>query len=107
VREDGAFAKSRKYPLRGKSPGYRLRRCRTDGRRVTGRDLPGEAGNVKTLVSVTKAAQMLSTTPLHVMELCRTGELTCGDIEGVMVIPVAAVHDYEKRRTVTGDARAG
>jgi len=62
---------------------------------------------VTTLVSVTKAAQMLSTTPAHVMELCRAGELTCGDIEGVMVIPVAAVYDYKKRRTATGDARAG
>lgn len=62
---------------------------------------------MKSLVSVTKAAQMLSTTPMHVMELCRTGELACGDIEGVMVIPVAAIHDYEARRTVTGDARAG
>jgi hypothetical protein len=50
---------------------------------------------------------MLSTTSAHVMELCRTGELTCGDIEGVMVIPVAAVYDYKKRRTATGDVRAG
>jgi hypothetical protein len=71
------------------------------------RALPGEAGKVTTLVSVTKAAQMLNTTPFHVMELCRTGELACGDIEGVMVIPVAAVHDYAKRRALTGDARAG
>jgi len=59
-----------------------------------------------TLLSVTNAAQALRTTPFRVMELCRTGELACGDIDGVMVIPLSAVQEYARRHAVRDDVPA-
>ena len=52
---------------------------------------------MNSLISVTKAAEILATTPFHVLQLCRNGELPCGDLDGTMVIPEMAVREYAKR----------
>lgn len=54
-------------------------------------------------VGVADAAQLLGTTSYHVMELCRTGQLPSGCIEGVTVIPMAAVQGYAQRASIELD----
>ncbi len=53
-----------------------------------------------TLVTVTKAALILGSTPSRVMELCHTGQLPSGELGGTMVIPTSSVHQYAKRLRV-------
>ena len=57
------------------------------------------------LISVTQAAQILQTTPLQVIHLCRMGELPSGEISGAMVIPESAVRRFAKGR-LTKDRHA-
>jgi hypothetical protein len=52
---------------------------------------------MNSLISVTRAAEILETTPFHVLQLCRIGDLPSGDIDGTMVIPETAVREYAKR----------
>jgi hypothetical protein len=52
---------------------------------------------MNTLVTVTKAALILGSTPSHVMQLCHTGQLPSGELGGTMVIPTSSVHQYAKR----------
>jgi len=49
------------------------------------------------LLSAAQAAQIVGTTPFHVIQLCRTGQLPSDDIDGVTVIPEPAVREYAKR----------
>ena len=49
-----------------------------------------------TLVTVTKAARILGSTPSRVMHLCHTGQLPSGELSGTMVIPTSSVHQYAK-----------
>lgn len=49
------------------------------------------------LTSVPRAAQVLGMTPDEVLELCRTGELPSGVIEGVTVVQEAALYAYAER----------
>jgi hypothetical protein len=58
---------------------------------------------MNSLISVAQAARILDTTPYHVLQLCRTGELPSGDLEGAMVIPEAAVREYARRSTTRAD----
>jgi hypothetical protein len=53
---------------------------------------------VSALTSVPRAAQVLGITPEEVLELCRTGELPSGVIEGVTVVQEAALYAYAERR---------
>ena len=59
---------------------------------------------MNSLISVAQAARILDTTPYHVLQLCRTGDLPSGDLEGAMVIPEAAVREYASRSTTRADA---
>jgi len=54
------------------------------------------------LISVAQAAQILDTTPFHVTQLCRTGQLPSGDIDGVVVVPEPAVREYARRAAAGG-----
>jgi hypothetical protein len=57
------------------------------------------------LVSVAEAAHLLGTTAYHVTELCRSGVLPCGSIEGLTVIPMTAVQQYAERVSIALDTR--
>ena len=50
------------------------------------------------LTSVPRAAEVLGVTPDEVLELCWAGELPSGVIEGVTVVPEAALYEYAEHR---------
>jgi len=53
---------------------------------------------VSGLTSVPRAAEVLGVTPDEVLELCWAGELPSGVIEGVTVVPEAALFEYAEHR---------
>ena len=58
---------------------------------------------MNTLVTVTKAALILGSTPSRVMQLCHTGQLRSGELGGAMVIPTSSVQEYAQKLRIETD----